>query len=140
LACQDEFFVNNLLDAKENDEHALDFAFHFPLRGLLLCLRVITINPALITGDNPGQEGCVIVGYLTNLLADVDMLLHLIGCQKSLQARYTTPIKGHKKLTRPPSYKKFLYTDSQYMLLLSSVLQMFEVLTSADENLNYPFL
>jgi hypothetical protein len=28
LACQDEFFVNNLLDVKENGEHALDFAFH----------------------------------------------------------------------------------------------------------------
>jgi hypothetical protein len=28
LACQDEFFVNNLLGVKENDEHALDFALH----------------------------------------------------------------------------------------------------------------
>jgi hypothetical protein len=28
LACQDEFFVNNPLDVKENDEHALDFALH----------------------------------------------------------------------------------------------------------------
>jgi hypothetical protein len=28
LACQDEFFVNNSLDVKENDEHALDFALH----------------------------------------------------------------------------------------------------------------
>jgi hypothetical protein len=27
LACQDEFFVSNPLDFKENDEHALDFAF-----------------------------------------------------------------------------------------------------------------
>jgi hypothetical protein len=26
LVCQDEFFVNNPLDVKENDEHALDFA------------------------------------------------------------------------------------------------------------------
>jgi hypothetical protein len=26
LACQDEFFVNNPLDVKENDEHAVDFA------------------------------------------------------------------------------------------------------------------
>jgi hypothetical protein len=25
LACQDEFFVNNPLDVKGNDEHALDF-------------------------------------------------------------------------------------------------------------------
>jgi hypothetical protein len=28
LACQGELFVNNPLDVKENDEHALDFAFH----------------------------------------------------------------------------------------------------------------
>jgi hypothetical protein len=27
MACQDEVFVNNPLDVKENDEHALDFAF-----------------------------------------------------------------------------------------------------------------
>jgi hypothetical protein len=28
LACQDEFFVDSLLDVKENDEHAHDFAVH----------------------------------------------------------------------------------------------------------------
>jgi hypothetical protein len=28
LAFQDEFFVNNPLDANENDEHALDFVLH----------------------------------------------------------------------------------------------------------------
>jgi hypothetical protein len=28
LACQDEFYVNNSLDVKENYEHALDFAPH----------------------------------------------------------------------------------------------------------------
>jgi hypothetical protein len=28
LACQDESFVNNPFDTKENDEHALDFAVH----------------------------------------------------------------------------------------------------------------
>jgi hypothetical protein len=27
-ACQDEFFVNNPLDIKENDENALDLALH----------------------------------------------------------------------------------------------------------------
>jgi hypothetical protein len=48
LACQDEFFVNNPLDVKENDEHALHLSRLFrsrwiwtlPLVGLLLCLRV----------------------------------------------------------------------------------------------------
>jgi hypothetical protein len=28
LTCQDEFFVNNSIDVKENDEHALDLALH----------------------------------------------------------------------------------------------------------------
>jgi hypothetical protein len=28
LACQDKFFVSNLLDVKENDERGLDFALH----------------------------------------------------------------------------------------------------------------
>jgi hypothetical protein len=61
--------VNNPLDVKENGEYALDFALHlcrlfwslrvlaFQMGGLVLCLRVITVNPALITSDNPGQEG-----------------------------------------------------------------------------------
>jgi hypothetical protein len=86
LAYQGEFLVNNPLDVKENDEHALDFPLHlsrpfqsrqiwaFPLRGLLLCLRVIAVNPALITSDNPGQEWCVIGGELMQLLVDAGML------------------------------------------------------------------
>jgi hypothetical protein len=28
LACQDELFINNSLDVKENYEHALEFALH----------------------------------------------------------------------------------------------------------------
>jgi hypothetical protein len=31
LVCQDEFFMNNLLDVKENCEHALIFALHLSL-------------------------------------------------------------------------------------------------------------
>jgi hypothetical protein len=56
LASQNDFFVKSPLDIKESDEHALDFSLHFPLGGLLLCVRAITINPALITNDNHGQE------------------------------------------------------------------------------------
>jgi hypothetical protein len=68
LACQDELFVNNPLDAKANDEHALDFVFTCdrssvslsPLGELLLLLWVITVHPALVANDNPGQEGCIV--------------------------------------------------------------------------------
>jgi hypothetical protein len=28
LVCQNKFYVNNSLDVKENNEHALDFALH----------------------------------------------------------------------------------------------------------------
>jgi hypothetical protein len=49
LAWQDELFLKNTLDVKENDEHALDFALPFSLGG---SVRVITVNPALDTSDN----------------------------------------------------------------------------------------
>jgi hypothetical protein len=85
--------MNNPLEVKENDEHSLDFALHLPhlsqsrwigtflLGGLLFCLRVITVNAALITSDNLGQGGCIVRGDLTKLLADGDMLLLLFSCQ-----------------------------------------------------------
>jgi hypothetical protein len=44
--------------------HAFDFAICFPLGGLLHCLRVITVNPALVTNDNP-EQGCIVRGDLT---------------------------------------------------------------------------
>ena len=84
LACWDKFFVNNPLDIKEGDDHALEIAFHlsglfwpwwrgaFPLGGLLLCLRVVIVNPALITSDDPGQEVFIIGGGLTKFNADID--------------------------------------------------------------------
>jgi hypothetical protein len=58
LACQNELFVNNPLTLKIILSMLLNLLFTFPLEGLLLCLRVITINPVLATSDNPGQDGC----------------------------------------------------------------------------------
>jgi hypothetical protein len=79
---------------EKNYEHALNFALHVSIEKLLLCLRVITINSALVTSDIiPGQE----IGDLTKLLADVDTLLFLISCQKSHQDKYTTPNKNDIK-------------------------------------------
>jgi hypothetical protein len=34
MACQDEFFVKNPANVKEDDEHALDFSLHFLLGSL----------------------------------------------------------------------------------------------------------
>jgi hypothetical protein len=100
LACQDKLFMNNPLDIKENVEHALDFAVHlshffrswwvwtFPS---LLCLRVITINPALVTSNSFGQEDCIVAVPLSYLSWNDIM----------------TQIKGCKKSARPPSCVKF---------------------------------
>jgi hypothetical protein len=64
----------------------LTLYFTFPLGGLLLCLRVITVNPALVANDNIGQERCIVGGDQTRLLiTDDDTLLLLISCQKSHQ-------------------------------------------------------
>ena len=46
----------------------------------MLCLRVVTVNPALITSDDPGQEGFIIRGELMKFSAD-DALLLLVSCQ-----------------------------------------------------------
>jgi hypothetical protein len=56
-------------------------ALDFPLKGLLYCLRVTTVNPALGTSDNPGQEDYIVGGDLMKLLADIDSLLLLVSCQ-----------------------------------------------------------
>jgi len=48
--------------------------------GLSLCLRVVTLNPALITNDDPRQERFIVGGDLTKFSADVDALLLLVSC------------------------------------------------------------
>jgi len=67
LAHWDKFFVHNPLNIKESDDHALDIAFHFCGLGDMglfhwedCCfVSVIAINPALITTDDPRQEGFI---------------------------------------------------------------------------------
>jgi hypothetical protein len=97
LVCHDELFVNNPLNVKENDKHALHFPLYSPLQGLLPCFRITTVNPALVTSDIPGQEGYIVGGDLTKLLADVD----------TPEIASRLQIKGRKKLTRPPSCVEF---------------------------------
>jgi hypothetical protein len=107
LACQDEFFVSNPLDVKENDEHALDFDPHlsylfqsrwvltFPLGGLLLSLRVLIVSPPLANSDNPGQEGCTLAVPL------------LDPSQNCVRSDTRLEIKRCRKSARPPSCIKF---------------------------------
>jgi hypothetical protein len=96
LTCQDKLFVNK--------EHALDSALYLPqlLQSqsldsfnwrILLCLRVITINPGVVTSNNPGQEGSpTFAAHLLSLC-----LFHGAG---------TTP-----KSVYPPSCIKFCMTS-----------------------------
>jgi hypothetical protein len=53
--------------------------------GLFHCLWGITVNPALVTSDNPGQEGCIVGGNLMKLVTDIDTLLLLISCRSWAQ-------------------------------------------------------
>jgi hypothetical protein len=87
---------------------------------LLRTLRVITINLALVTSDNHGQEGSIVGGNLKKLLIDTDTLLLLISCQNLHQARYTTPNKETQKISTYTQLCEILYADSQYMPVLSS--------------------
>jgi hypothetical protein len=50
----------------KNYEYALDFALRSPLGGLLFCLRVTIVIPALVTSDIPGQEGCTVAVPLSD--------------------------------------------------------------------------
>jgi hypothetical protein len=47
----------------------------------LLCLRVVTVNPAFITSDDRRQEVFIVGGELAMFIADVDALLLLFSCQ-----------------------------------------------------------
>jgi hypothetical protein len=121
--------LNNPIDVKENDEHALYFALHlsrlfrsrwvctFQLGGLLLCLRAITVSPALVTSDNPGQ-GCIIGGDLMKLLADVNTLLLLISCQNPGRNRVRPDtwlqIKGCKNQHVHPAAWNFVHWLPRY--------------------------
>ena len=92
LACWDKFFMRNPLDVKESDDHALENAFHlsglfwlwwlaaFPLGRMSRCLRVVTVNPAIVTCNETKQERLIVGGELTNFSAD-DALLLLVSCQ-----------------------------------------------------------
>lgn len=74
LACRDKFLMHNSFVVIKIDYHTPDTAFWlsdifwswwrwtFPLEQLLLCLQIITINPALLTSYDLGQEGFILWG------------------------------------------------------------------------------
>jgi hypothetical protein len=72
--------MSNAADVEKDDERVHWAAAHCrllrswrwwarPLQRLLLCLRVVPVDPRLITGDDPGREGWIIRGMLTEILA-----------------------------------------------------------------------
>jgi hypothetical protein len=73
---------------------------------------------ALSQGDNGNSSSrrkCCIVGSdLTKLLAEADTRLLLISCQKSHQARYTTPSKRHQNQHTHPAVWDFVNWFQRY--------------------------
>jgi hypothetical protein len=102
-------------------KHALDFPLHlshlfqshwvwtFPLGGLLLCLRVITINSALITSENPGQEGCSV----TKCDAHLPFLCR-IYCKIASSQIHNSKLKDVKNKHIHPATWNFVYWLPRY--------------------------
>jgi hypothetical protein len=62
------------------------------MRRLPLCLSVVPVDPRLVTGDDPGREGWIIRGTLTEILAHCDaMFLQLRGQQSGDKLGSDTP-------------------------------------------------
>jgi hypothetical protein len=57
----------------------LSMSLDFCMGRLLLYLRLKTLNPTLVTSDDPRQESCITGGNLKKLLADTDTLYQLSG-------------------------------------------------------------
>jgi hypothetical protein len=53
-----------------------------PLRRLLLCLRVVPVDPSLVTGDDPRHEGWIIRRTLMEILAHCDAMFFLLRGQQ----------------------------------------------------------
>ena len=96
LAPGDDFTVNNPANDEENDEHARGRADDLscllrswrrwarPLRGLLVGLRVVPIDPSLVPVDDPRHEGWVSQGTLEEIC--------LIGGQKPGHERFSNVV------------------------------------------------
>jgi hypothetical protein len=115
LACQDEFIVNNLLDSKENDEHAFDFSLHLShLFSVLVSLGFLCaahdIFPKRLSNHCLGLRRCA-----QNLILFPCRIHHIIP---DIQLQ----IKGHKKISMSKQLRKILYNDSQDLLVLSSTI------------------
>jgi hypothetical protein len=75
-------------------------------------VRVITINPALVTSDNPGQEGCIVIQNMMHIRWSF-----VRSIAKSHQARYTTPNKKDVKNQHVhPAAWYFVHWLPRYMI------------------------
>jgi hypothetical protein len=70
LACQDEFFVNDPLDVKENDEHAHGFALHISHLFQSAMHRACHSNTCVwLTGSSP--NACLIIVRVSVILLKI---------------------------------------------------------------------
>jgi hypothetical protein len=125
LACQDEFFINNPLDVKENDEHALDFA--------LQLLRIFLVCPEL---SMQFKHSCTAHAFFPERLSNNCQGLRCTSseiCTKFYDVPLSDPswnrvrpdmrleIKG-RKISTSTQLHEILYIDSQDVLVLSSII------------------
>jgi hypothetical protein len=117
LTYQDEIFVNNPLDIKKNDEHALDFcsSLIYPL-------------------DMPFKHQCTAYAFFPEPLSNhcqglrrtvseickkIDAIPLSDPSRNSIRQDTQLQIKGRKKSARPFQLREILYTDSQDMLVVA---------------------
>jgi hypothetical protein len=86
--------MNQPVNIEERNRHVLEIGLRLlsflrsrwcrvPLRGHLLCLRVIPINPAFVTSDYRGREFGIVLGSITEVSKNWHAIVLLLLRQKT---------------------------------------------------------
>jgi hypothetical protein len=117
LACQEELFVTDPLDVKENDEHALDFAFH--LSHIFRSRRVWTFSVQHMLSS---LNACLIIARVSVALFprfSQNLMLFLCRIHRKIASGQIHDSKEKDvKISTSTQPREMLYTDSQDMLVL----------------------
>jgi hypothetical protein len=105
LACQDELFVNNHLDVKENDEHALDFTLHMSC--LFRSPWVCTFRVRLMLSSLNAYIIIARLSEVSEVCIKFDAVPLSDPSQNHIRSDTRLQIKGRKRSARPPNCMKF---------------------------------
>jgi hypothetical protein len=120
LACQDELFVNNPLDVKENYEHALDFTFHL---SRTYSVSVSSDFPSTAHAFFPERSSNHCQDFLytfSEIFAKFDAVLMYDPPRNLNRPDTRLQVIESKKIRKSIQLCKIVYTDSQDTLALSS--------------------